>query len=675
MRKYKLVKQDNLKDCGAASLASIIAYYDGYVPLEILREKTKTDKNGTTAYDIVNVAKELGFESYGIKCELESIEKTNLPLPAIAYTIINNSYKHFMVIYDIDYKRKKVVIADPATKIKKMSFSEFKKIYQNILIILYPKSVIPKYPKQNMFLRIMHLAIKKNMKTFLLILFMSIIFTILNFLNLLFLRSILQGKMIYLFCLILIIIKEIINYQKNKIIIKYSNKMNYCLTKQVFSQIIQLPYQYYRSRTTGEVINRIQDIQKLEQFLIDALISFSINLLLIISTAFLLISISRTLFFVSLLIILLYIIKYFVFIKKSKTRIEDVVKETDKTNSFLYESISGFETIKGLNLENTFINKFKNQFKDYLNSLFKYQNINNLETIISNTISSLSLITILYAGILLISKQALTLEQLFIFNLLLSFFIEPIKDIFDHVISIKEIKLIIKRINDLYYVQDTDKIDTKINNVNINDLTYTINNKMLFHNLNLQIKENEKIALIGESGSGKSTLLKLIKKYYQNNQVMINDSIKQNTNIIYISQDERLFTDTLYNNIVLDRKYNLNAIKKVTNMCHIDEIIKDKQVGYNLLIEENGFNISGGEKQRIVLARSLLSKANIILLDEALSEVDSNLERIILKQLLKLKNRTIIFVTHRLDNIDLFSKILKIENKEIQILERRKSYV
>lgn len=679
MKRYKLVKQDNLKDCGVASLASIIAYYNGYVPMEILREKTKTNKQGTTAYNIVEVAKELGFESYGIKCELKDLEKTKLTLPVIAYTIIDNSYKHFLVIYEIDYKKKKVVIADPATKIKKISFSDFEKIYQNILIILYPKKTIPKYVKQNIFLKDVKMIFKQHHKDFLLIFMMTFLFTFLNIISLFFIQNILKGdyqRSIYLICFCFIIFKEIINHFKNKLLIKFSNKMNFALTKQVFFHIIKLPYQYYRNRTSGEVITRLQDVQKLEQFLINILINISINIFLIITTSFFLINISKTLFLISLCIILLYLINYFIFQKPIKTKMEDVLEKTDKTNSFLYESINGFETIKGLNLEDNFIKRFIDKFKNYLTTLFKYQNICNVEATFKNIISSISLITILYGGMLLIKNNLLTLEELFIYNILLSFFIDPIKDIFANTTSIKEIKLIIKRINDLYYIEDIDKINTKIDNVTISDLTYISNNQELFHNLNLSITNKDKIVLIGKSGSGKSTLLKLIKKYYQNNQVLINGDIRQNTNILYISQDEKLFTDTLYNNIVLDRSIDSNQFKKITQICCVNNIIHDEQVGYYMMLEENGFNISGGEKQRIVLARSLLEKADVILLDEALSEVDVNLERRIMKNILKeFKDKTIIYVTHRLDNIDLFKKVFKLEQKNIQILERRNSYV
>lgn len=679
MKKYKLVKQDNLKDCGVASLASIIEYYNGYVPLEILREMTKTNKEGTNAYDIVNTAKELGFESYGIKCELESIEKTKLTLPAIAYTIINNSYRHFMVIYEIDYQKKIVVLADPATKIKKMSFLEFKKIFQNILIILYPKQGIKKYPKNNMFLKDLMSTLKQYKLLIIKLLIIIFIFTLLNIINLYFLQNILKSSFkyrIFIIWIFVILSKEIISFYKNKLIIIFSNKVNFSLTSQVFFHILKLPYQYYRNRTTGEVINRINDIQKLEQGICNIIITMFVNSILIITSTVFLLHINSLLFLVTLLIVILYVLNYFLFHYQIKEKMEDAVSKNDQINHFFYETINSFETIKGLNVEDIFMNKFKNKYQQYQKSLKKFHDICNIETLFKNVISSISLVIILWIGMNLIKSHFLTLEELFIYYALLSYFIDPIKDIFDNAISIKEIKLIIKRINDLYYIKNNSKNTNKISKIRINNLTYNTNNKIVFNNLKLNLNKKDKIALIGESGSGKSTLLKLIKKYYQNNKVLINNCVNENIKVIYVSQNENLFTDTLENNIKLDRNVNKKDYEKVIDICDIKKLIYDNNLNYQMIIEENGFNISGGEKQRIVLARSLLQNADVLLLDEVLSEVDSNLERKIMKKILKnYKNKTIIYVTHRLDNIDLFEKVFKLENQNLQILERRNGYV
>ena len=163
-------------------------------------------------------------------------------------------------------------------------------------------------------------------------------------------------------------------------------------------------------------------------------------------------------------------------------------------------------------------------------------------------------------------------------------------------------------------------------------------------------------------------MLYVLGYIYEFNKVFINDIDLNNyninilnNNILYLGQNEILFNDTLYNNLVFDNS-NSSKILDVSRMCYVDKII-DSNLGYNMLIEENGFNLSGGEKQRIMLARSLLKKFNILIIDEGLSQVDVNMERKILKNIFKyFKDKTIIVISHRLDNLDLFDNLVKIEN-------------
>lgn len=659
MKKYKIVKQEYLKDCGAASLESIIEYYDGYVPLEILRQMTKTTKDGVSAYNLVEAAKKLGFNSYGIKTDLNS----NLILPAIAYIVKNDKYKHFVVIYEVNFKKNTIVIMDPAIGIKKYKINEFNKIFQNVLIIMYPIKKIEKYKKNNMFLKEIKKIIIKNIKKIILIILISILFVFLNLIYMFYLKKLLNIQNVYnVFIVLLLIIffKETINFIKNKLIINFSNEINYDITNNVFFKIIKLPYQYYRNKTSGEIISRLNDLEKILYFLTNILINLFLDLLIIISVSIILFSINKILFFYSLSILVIYLINNLIFKKRIIKSLEQVKASYDKNYSNIYESITAFETIKGLNLEDNFIFKFKTSFKEYILNLKKLENISNLENSFKNLISYLYLLLLLFIGI-----KNITISELLIYNTFLSFFIEPIKNIYENATSIKETKILINRINELYYNELVIQNIEKINNISIN-----LNNE-IYKNVNFKINKNDKLVLIGKSGSGKSTMLKLIKKYYESN-ILINDKIKPNNNIIYVSQNEFLFNDTIYNNIVLNRNIKIEEFKKVMDICEIDDLVKDKSLRYNELIEENGFNISGGEKQRIVLARTLLSNASVILLDESLCEVDNNLERKMLKKILKL-DKTIIFVSHRLDNIDLFDKVLKLENKKLKILERRDS--
>ena len=143
MKKYPLVLQDEIKDCGVSCIAMIIKYYGGYGKKSKLLEMTKTSKKGTTAYKIKDTLINLGFDSKGIKCNLNDINKDNIVLPCIASVTIDNSYKHFIVIYEINFNKKYLVIGDPADKIKKISYIDFEKIFSNVLIIFFPIKTLP----------------------------------------------------------------------------------------------------------------------------------------------------------------------------------------------------------------------------------------------------------------------------------------------------------------------------------------------------------------------------------------------------------------------------------------------------------------------------------------------------------------------------------------------------
>ena len=143
MKKYPLVKQIGEKDCGAACLAMIIRYYKGDYSLDELRDLTLTTRNGTNAYNIVEAATKIGFDANCYKCNFDDIKEDNIILPCIANVIVDGKYKHFIVIYEIDFEKKIIIVADPAFKIMKMSFAEFKSIFNSYLIMLFPVKPIP----------------------------------------------------------------------------------------------------------------------------------------------------------------------------------------------------------------------------------------------------------------------------------------------------------------------------------------------------------------------------------------------------------------------------------------------------------------------------------------------------------------------------------------------------
>jgi ATP-binding cassette subfamily B protein len=219
---------------------------------------------------------------------------------------------------------------------------------------------------------------------------------------------------------------------------------------------------------------------------------------------------------------------------------------------------------------------------------------------------------------------------------------------------------------------DMSNITVIDGDISINNLSYSYDNKnYLIKDFYLDIKKGEKVVICAPSGSGKSTLAKLLVRYLDVPKNMIYIDSKDindynlwtiRENITYVSQEELLFTDSIYNNLTIK---NTCDIKKIDDICKktlIDEITSARSTDYNMLLEENGSNISGGERQRIILARALLKESKIYILDESFSEIDVERERIIINNIKKdFKDNTFIVISHRYDNNDLYDKVINLK--------------
>lgn len=660
----------------------IIKYYGGYVKKNILLDMTKTSKSGTTAYHIKETLKELGFEARGISCKLNDINKDNIILPCIANVIIDNSYKHFIVIYEINFKKKYLIIGDPADKIKKISYTEFDKIYNKVLVTFFPLKPLPVGKDISLFQFIISI-IKSHKKILINIFILSIFITIFSILTSFYTEYMINGitnysknhllLIFYIFFLIHML-KILSDYFRNKSLTIINQKLNLVLTLDIYNKIIKLPYCYYQNRTTGDILSRINDLDNVREMVSKVALSLFVDLPLTLISLIVLLFINKTLFIIGLAILVLYFIIIILFRGSFNDYIKKIQIKKSESTSYMIESISGFETVKGSHLENSVINKFEKKYVKLLKDVFKYENLYFLQNLFKEIINNIGFIFITLIGCILVIEGSLEIGTLFTFTSLLVYFLEPIKSIINLDSTIKEAKISLKRVLEMitYKINENGIINKfKNGNIDFKNLSFSFNDRdYILKNVNLSIKTNSKVMVVGQSGSGKSTLFKLLMKYYniKNNKIFINNidlnNYKSNVvdnNILYLGQNEILFNDTLYNNLIFDSSNSSNLLD-ISKLCCLDSII-DSNLGFNMLIEENGFNLSGGEKQRIVLARTLLKKFEILIIDEGLSQVDINLERKILKNIFKyFKDKTIIMISHRLDNLDLFDNLVKIEN-------------
>ena len=677
-KKYPFTKQEGLKDCAAACMQMIIKYYNGYISINDLNEMLETTKEGVSAFKIIEVSNKIGFKATGIRLNLLELNKS-VTLPVIAHVVINN-YNHYIVVYKIDSFKKSVIIADPQSKIKTISFKEFESIWTNVIINLYPVKPIEhrNYEKNLNYKNI----ILKNKKTIFQLCYISFIYMILSIVASFYMKYVFDNYLsnfhliftVFILFIIINLYKIFTNLIRTKILINLNKNIDIDLSLDIFSKILSLPYGYYRNKTTGEIITRYTELSKIRETISKVLLTLFLDLPLCITSLIIMYFLNSKLTMISLIAVLLYTIIVIGYNRiLNDTILEAQIKKAEM-NTVLIESINGFETIKGLNLYDYINQKFENKYIKYLKNVIKIDSILNIKENLKEIVNQLIEMIIIFTGVIYVRSETITIGTLMTYNSILVFFLAPIRNLLSLDNSIIESKRIVKRVNEMLKKEENvKKINIVYSDILIKSLSFKQNEKIILNKINLHISKGEKVIITGKSGSGKSTLLKILMNYYNDYQgeIKINGINIKSINLknVYISQNETLFTDTIYNNIVLGN--NDSNFSEIVKMCYVDEII-NSNLGYNQIIEENGFNISGGQKQRIILARSIINEFYLLLIDEGLNQIDVELERKILKNLFnKFHDKTIIIVSHRLENMDLYDKLIKLENGKVKECVKR----
>ena len=699
MKRFECVLQDGPKDCGICSLLTIIKTHGGLVTKEYLRNLTNTTSNGVSAFSLLEAGKHLGFYTQGVKGDILQVEDKYLP--CIAHVILDKKYKHFVVIHKIDRKNDYITIADPSRGILKIDTDKFRSISTGNYLYFIPNKVLPIMKDDNLLKNKLYSFVQSNKKPLIFILICSIIFTLTNLLisfNFQFVidwaisnNSVNNIYFISFLFILIYIIKIIVDYSREKILCFITLKMNYVVIVDSLNHILSLPIIYFKNRTSGEVLSRISDLNELKDILSDFLITIFVDLLITIVTIFALFSISKELSLISLFILLIYSIFIIIFNKMLYFNIKKIKEENAKVNSSIIELVRGINTIKGLNIFRIKKEEFSLIYNSYLNTNYDISKKIINKKLVDNMVTAIISLIILGIGGRLVIKNELSLSSLITYNSIIIYNMTSLKNILNFDILYKKTKIIIERINELLNIKE-ENIHFDLNplrnikgNICIKNLTFKYQDEIIFDNLNITLEEGKKILITGESGSGKSTFAKIISglidvkrnKVYIG-QVDINDINLWNLReqITYVSQDEYVFNNTLFDNINIKNIHDKNKIMDVCKCMLIDEITKTNKSGYNMVLDENATNLSGGERKRVILARTFLKNSNIYILDETFSEINIEKERIILTNIFKkYKDKTIIVISHRFDNYDLYDQVLRLEHNGFRNIqeEYRKS--
>lgn len=669
---YKYERQHGIKDCGVTCLYNIIKYYNGNISMSKLRRLTKTNENGTNVYNIVNASNSLGLKAEAYKCEFNDL--SNVKLPIIAHIKLDNKFDHFVILEKIN--NEKIIVQDPIRGKVVYDDISFKKEWTGSIITFDKMNNLVKEKQNGAFINLKsYIFLYKKILLFFLVL--TILASLFSLLNSFYLSSLYNQKNNYHIVLFLFLLfsvfKIITDYIRNSIVFDFDNNFDSELTNNIYKKILSLPLKYHHSRPVGDIMSRVNDLSSIKEFINFVSFSLITDFLFVIIIFIIIFFINKLLFLLLIIFALTYMFVYLLFRDKIYSMSLILKEKNSEVNSYLIESILGIDTIKNFNIEKERKLRFKSKYNNLLKLNVKYNKFILSIELFQNFIMTISNVFILFVGIKLVNKGLLLFSNLIIINSLLIYFFISLKNIiyFDRILI--DSKNSYNRLEDLLDEEEDNNNKSNFNfnnNIEFKNVAYSYDSYNIFENLSFNIDKGDFVFVKGDSGVGKSTLFKILTKQindYKGKVIIDNTNIKNlslndiRNNICFVSQNEIIFTDTILNNITLFKEVTKKELEKVIRITGIYKFLKEKNISLNFLLEENGHNISGGERQRILLARALLQNKKILILDETTNGIDILSEENIVRKVKEEYDVTLILISHRYDNLKLFNKVFEIK--------------
>lgn len=693
MRRYKYVSQIDMRDCGVAALASVAKHYGSHFSLAHLRELAKTNKEGTTALGIVEAAKKIGFETRAVKADMALFEMDDIPYPCIVHVNKQGKLQHYYVIYKA--KKDYLIIGDPdpSVGVTKMTKADFAKEWTGVTIFLAPAaSYKPHKDKKNGLMSFLPIIFKqKALLTY--IILASLLVTLINIVGSYYLQGILDDYIpnqlqstlgiVSIGLVVTYIMQQIMSFSQQYLLVVLSQRLTIDVILSYIRHIFELPMSFFATRRTGEVISRFTDANSI----IDALASTILSLFLDVSILFIVGSVlilqNAKLFLITLIALPVYAVIIFAFMKPFERMNHDVMQANSMVSSAIIEDINGIETIKSLTSEETRYRNIDSEFVEYLDKSFTLSKYEAIQTSLKQGAQLILNVAILWYGSRLVMTGKISVGQLITYNTLLSYFTRPMENIINLQTKLQSAKVANKRLNEVYLVSSEFDNKQVIDNQEFlkgelvfDDVSYKYGfGRDTLSHIKLRIKEGEKVSLVGVSGSGKTTLAKMMVNFYSPNQGQITlggydyktiDKKVLRQHINYLPQQSYVFSGSILDNLTLGASDAITQ-EDIIKACEIAEIRADIEampMAYHTELSD-GAGLSGGQKQRLAIARALLTKSTVLILDEATSGLDVLTEKRVIHNLLALKDKTIIFVAHRLSIAKQTDRVIVLDKGQI----------
>lgn len=677
--KWEYIPQVDEADCGVACLAMILKHYHAQVSIAHLRHLAKTNMEGTTALGLVKTAEQFKLEVQAIKADMSLFDIKDLQYPFIVHVIKDGDLFHYYVV--LGKTKTHIIIADPdpSVGIKRMSKKRFEKEWTGITLLMAPTTeFVPVKEKKNNFLSLFPYMFKQK-KIVRNIVLASLLMTIIGICSSYFLQGIIDTyipdgtyftlSIIAIGLLIAYVFNSIFSYGEQFLLNVLGQRLSIDLNLKYIRHIFELPMEFFTTRRTGEITSRFSDASKVIDALATTVISLFLDLTIVILMGIMLAVQNVTLFLITIATLpLFYMIVILGFTKSFNHLNNEQMESNAIVSSSIIEDIQGIETIKALNSEQTRYRRIDNQFVDFLRKSFKYSKTEALQEALKSFIQMSLNVVVLWVGSWIVMRNQMTIGELMTYNALLAYFVSPLQNIINLQPLLQSANVAQNRLNEVYLVHSEFRNNkTDINKVSQIDGSIEYQNvsfkygygKNILQDIDLNISKGEKLAIVGMSGSGKSTLVKLLVSFFDPNggKITINGipttAINKHTlrsYITYVPQTPYTFSGSIRDNLLLGSASNTTEadVIKACQLAEIEKEIENLPLKFDTELDENAKILSGGQKQRITIARALLSPANVLIFDESTSGLDSITEKKVVDNLMKLKDKTIIFIAHRL---------------------------
>lgn len=697
-KKVKLVKvptvlQMESVECGAASLSIILGYFGKFVPLEKLRIACGVSRDGLKATNIIKAAKEFGLDAKGYAKSIEKLMQVQTP------AIIFWNFNHFLVLEG--FTKNKVYLSDPAQGRYQVTHQEFDDAYTGVVLTFNPTESFEKGNEKRGLMSSLAERVS-NSKLSVIYLILASLFLVIpglvipSFIKIFIDKYLVNGYSGFVMPLLLVmgavlLVNSALVYIQQYYLLKLETKLALTTSSKFLWHVFHLPIAFFTQRYSGEIGNRVSLNDKVAKLLSGDLANAALNVIVVIFYAFLMFSYDVPLTLIGILMagINVVALRYVSTARKDGNR--RLSNENGKLLGTTTSGISMIETLKASGRENDFFTNWIGYLAKVTNAQQELGWLTVRLNAIPPLVTSLTTTLILGVGALRIMDGEMTLGALVAFTYLMSNFISPVNQLISVGTMLHETESDMNRIDDVMnYEQDDQFLKKEDENKTVKeesnsklvgyfemqDVTFGYNTTMpaLIENFNLKLKPGSRVALVGGSGSGKSTVAKIASGLYKpwKGEILLDgknrEDIPRNViteSLAVIDQEVLIFNGTIKENIAFwDATISDKSIIQSARDAAIHDVIAARNDAYDSSVLEGGSNFSGGQRQRLEIARALATNPSILVMDEATSALDPTAEKTVMDNIKK-RGCTCLIVAHRLSTIIDCDEIIVMEYGKI----------